>query len=733
MKLEILLLAPLLLSASHAASARAAAILKNNACLLSADKKTGLQLAGRNFSFDQRAPLQIEIVDADGKTQWLNGNYSSVKSRNGVLKCAGQIVSPNGTQFQISDEFTRDAAGFLLSRNVQIAAPNARDVGFASRFGLAWSAPQSARAAEILMPGVWYGHNEFVNPSAFGSDADYQSLMTRGDRLGLPLVAARDPKSGVSLELERVGGTPTTSAGDSGGQRLIDARLQVGSLGFLNAGHLQPTFVFPATEDERAIIGPDAPIGRRFAPRSHPVKVGVQHAYRLHFEMEQTPDFASLVEKTTKSAITRAHSPLFKADLNQVYRASLDLLDAVVAPYNGTVAVPFFAAIPSGEVKDTSTQMGFVGMALPCAAFLLRDGYARQNQSEIERAGQVLDFWVNKCARPSGVPQNWADFPAPDKVTFRGFPTHLRVACDGMKGVLDAWNVARANKVDKPEWLGFARSWGDFLVKNQNADGSWFGAWNGDGTPNARYTNASTHPLEFMIELSRATGDEKYQSAALRAGEFCYRTVHQNYAYSGGTPDNPNVTDKEAGVMATEGFMALYDATGDKKWLGAAKQAAIFCETWVYWRNFPIPADTPKQVFPDNRSTVGMSLISTGHSGADDYMAMAPFLWYRIYLATGDAHFLQSARILQHDTKQIMDWNGTLGYKYHGLLPEAVSLSTNRGTGVAGWLPWLTVVNIRPIVQLKNVFGTFDLDEIEKIPLAKRRELSAQFGVTRGF
>jgi len=730
-----LLLLFLMLSAT--APARIANLLKaqnsNLRFVPVANRDFVLQLSTGTTLFEQKTPLALEIVDDQGTARWIFGTYQKVAAHNGAVDATGEVLSPHGTHFLFFDRFARAGDGFQLQRRVEVALPSPHDVGFATRFGFAWAQPETTRDGDVLMPGAWYLQNQNVPPRAFAANIDFQVLMYREDRLGLPLVAFRDRKSGMSLIVERAGGQPTTFAGEEGNKRFIDERFQVGALGFLNTGCLEVTFAFPGSEDERPLLNSHAPSSQRWLPRSHPVRRGVRHAYTVHFEAGKTASFAAMVETTTKAAIARAMPPLVQANLGRVYRASMDLLNAVIQPYNGTVSVPFQVGVPGGEIKDTSMQMGFVGMALPCASLLLRDGLETRNARAVERATRVVDFWVQQSPEPSGVPKTWADFPTAGQVTWRHFPTHLRIASDGMRGVLQAWEVARRHGLDKPQWLQFARNFGNFLAEHQNADGSWFGSWNFDGTPHDHFTNATTHPLEFLIDLTQATGDRKYQQAALRAGEFCLKTVHQQYSYVGGTPDNPNVTDKEAGVLAMQGFLALFDATGEHQWLEAARQAAVYCETWVYWRDLPMPSGNATQVFPGGRTTVGLSLIATGHAGADNFMALAPFAWYRLYLLSGDTHFLQTARWLLHDTKQIMDWDGKLGYKYPGLLPEAMSLSTPRGSGVAGWLPWLTFVIAEPLVQLQDTFGSMDIDQIERLPHVERLRRNARFSHTRGF
>ena len=49
------------------------------------------------------------------------------------------------------------------------------------------------------------------------------------------------------------------------------------------------------------------------------------------------------------------------------------------------------------------------------------------------------------------------------------------------------------------------------------------------------------------------------------------------------------------------------------------------------------------------------------------------------------------------------------------------------------WLPWLTVAQLEPILRLHQVFGSDDIDEIEKMPLPERVRRNRQFSKTHGF
>ena len=226
--------------------------------------------------------------------------------------------------------------------------------------------------------------------------------------------------------------------------------------------------------------------------------------------------------------------------------------------------------------------------------------------------------------------------------------------------------------------------------------------------------------------------EKKYLATAQRTAEYGYSNIHEAFAYIGGTPDNPNVIDKEAGLIALDAFLAIYDVSGDKRWLDAAVRAADFAETWMYGWAVPIPEGGPATSFPRGRQSIGLSIIATGHSGADLFMAGAPFLYYRLYVYTGDAHYADVARLALYNTRRFVDVNGSMGYAHPGLCTEALSLAPPRGQGVNAWLPWLTVSMIEPLARLEETFGSMDIRIPDPAELEKLRAHNKLFARTRG-
>ena len=278
-----------------------------------------VSLAGQN-GFEQEAPLAIGIVDAGGTETWLSDGYTTAAVHGSALVCAGILQTPNGSRFQIMDTYRAlpKLGGFAVARQVSIATPSASDRGFSSQFSLSPQGETSMADDDFFAPGVWYRQNEHVPPGALASHPADAYIYLREDRLPLPLLMTRARRTGATLSLTRVGGIPTTFTGEDGLERIIDARMQFGSLGIVNVERPSPTFLFPGTEGERTYARGRGRDGRGWAYRNHPVRVGVAHTYELLIRLTRTTDYPAAVRETWRAAYALANPPVTKADLTKV-------------------------------------------------------------------------------------------------------------------------------------------------------------------------------------------------------------------------------------------------------------------------------------------------------------------------------------------------------------------------------------------------------------------------------
>jgi hypothetical protein len=262
---------------------------------------------------------------------------------------------------------------------------------------------------------------------------------------------------------------------------------------------------------------------------------------------------------------------------------------------------------------------------------------------------------------------------------------------------------------DHPEWLRWCREFADWLLPQQRDDGSFPRAWKPGTSEVVNASGSATYsPIPLLVDLTKATRDKKYLDSAVRAGEYLWADYGTRGYYVGGALDNPDITDKEGGLLSLEAFLSLYDATNDQRWLIRAGHAADYTETWIRIWNTPIPqdGDDAELHWKKNVSTVGLQGITArGAGGADEYLDWSAPAYAKLYKYTKDRHYLDVALILLHDTKSMLAMPGrTYGLVGPGWQIENWSLAYNRGYGTPGKsLPWLTINHLHSIFGLEDV------------------------------
>lgn len=669
-----------------------------------------------NPVFCAEKPAAISVFDINGNKTDYEAKYGSISFKDHVLTCVACVKTENGSSFLIKDEIKdHDNTGScVVERTVSVESVDGRDRGFYSQFNISFAGSVPFEKLNFFVPGIWYKKNEDVVKGAFAYGKYDMCSVFRNTRMALPFVMAHEETTGNCLSICHLAPTPDTGIPEISSGLLIDDSLQYSSLGVTKRPDCLLSYLFPGTEGEINYMQKD----KAWAYRGHPVKKGIVQEYKFMVKAGTARDYNHAMVQEWRYYVRRYHAEIVPCDLGRVYQIGVDLLDTYCQKYNGTMGIPFWTTVPAGQVSDISFQFGFVGQQPQAAYQLLKYGFEHGNEELIYKGTEIVNFWVAESMNESGIPNVWYEvFPK----KFRDHPCYLRIAADGAEGIINAWNINKKHNIDKPEWLEFCRTFANFLVRVQNEDGSYYRAYNPQGDPIHFGKANTTNPIRFLVRMYWLTGEKAYLQAALKAGEYSYENIYLTTRFVGGTADNDNTIDKEAGILAMYAFLALYDEFKEQKWLDAAKCSADFCESWVYMWDFPVYPKKGNCVF-DKVSITGLSLIATGHSHSDVFMAYCAFDFFRLYLLTDDKHYLYMSKILLHNTKQTTDWSGKLGHEYPGLVEESGELALQYHNGLGKWLPWCTIAEIEPMTRLKDWFGDMDIDKLFASDLSRLKE-----------
>lgn len=390
-------------------------------------------------------------------------------------------------------------------------------------------------------------------------------------------------------------------------------------------------------------------------------------------------------------------------------RVLTDHLVAQAATIDGRTAIPFVLSTVSDQLQWnwSMVAMGFVGKNIECADELLREGdrdHTARGQKMRQTGLAIISSLIQ--ALPT-MPLQGTGYDLKTGKPWQ--PAHvwlapwLRNATEDMRVLMRAYRRERALGRTHPEWFNWVKSYVDWLILQQMEDGSFPRRWK-EGSNEVEEPSGTTsyNPVPLLVIMSEETGDPKYKEAAIRAAEYVWANWGTRGVFIGGAIDNPNITDKEAGMLSMEAFLSLYDSTNQQRWLERAKAAADFAESWIWIWNLPMPldADDAQLHYKKGVPTVGVQGITALAAGsADEYLDWAVPSYAKLYLDV--------ARLLLHDTKSMV---ALLGRQYDmksiGWQQEGWHMGPGgSGRGVGGhrfWLPWVSANHLHGITGLEE-------------------------------
>lgn len=700
----------------------------------------GVQICKNNqVLYFNRRPMYAFVKTDMAVTEFFDRKYDKI-SEEGRIKAEGILITPNGSELKFEDTYEEEGESILISRILTVIRQGEGDLGFASKISFVLADADSIRDYNCFAPANWYKDNEFARPFVVGYDAECEYNWRKETAMTLPLFAAQSKKTGEAIMLSRKEADLTLP-----GRRVyhftqaIDEDYTAASLGlskpedktvnYLYYGFpvrkktgavrdgVSIDYVYPATDgqigDRQQVYNVDYMMKTKTLNRVlHPMKEGFEDRYRVMLDFGCFDDFYPMMKWAWRSVYGRLKDKLFDVDQDLQYHNNIYALKKLAKDYgDGAWGVPFSAFLPDMDVDSISLQFGFVGQQ-PGIGYQMMDYGLRENDPEAyEKGRNIIKFWVKNGANALGAPRGCY---SPIIRDFEPYPIWLRMSADGLENILDAYVLTAKNKEDHPDWLKFCENAASFFLKVQNEDGSFYRAYNDDGTMRMDSKANTISIVRFFVQLYLVTGKEIYREAAIKAGEWSYENVFKNFEYRGSTCDNTDIMDNESGIYAMFGFMALYDLTGEERWLKALLGAADYTETWTYSWTFPVYSDNPYSPL-SRRSISGQSPVTIGTGGGDMYMAACAFIYYRLYIMTDDDHYRDYAEFIHNNTRNANDVYGDFGYAIKGLSWEGGGFADQELRTLHHWLPWVTYVEVDPTSRLKNMFGAYDIAGCEAL------------------
>jgi hypothetical protein len=471
---------------------------------------------------------------------------------------------------------------------------------------------------------------------------------------------------------------------------------------------------YPGTEGQVTYRGDTYPGGQLHAWRRcyHPLEDGLTQQYRVESRFGREESAARWRRGSWRWAWQRLAPKITLHDIETVRRSLADMLAEQVLTAGGRSGLPNFIDAMDRRQVDRRAILGFCGANLDAAVAMLyeadRDRSPRGAQLRHSALAVVDSFLSLRMAPPQG--EGFA-IDTGQAVTALGHAgikeMFLRSFGDDVKRLLVAYEREKRAGRNHPAWSAWCRRFADWLLTQQQPGGSFPRSWHQDtGKVHNAAGQGSYNAVPMLVLLGRITGERKYLEAALRAGEYCWSSGQDRGLFVGGTIDNPNVIDKEAGTLSLEAYLALFEATGNRVWLTRAQAAGDFAETWIYLWNVPMPPDADPRTlhWKSDVPTAGVQLIATGHSLVDCFMTYNPGQFAKLGKYSGDEHYRQVAKILLHNTKNMLAIPGrTFDLPGPGWQQEHFSLAPRRGQGLhRGWLPWVSTSHLNGIQSLEE-------------------------------
>ena len=353
-----------------------------------------------------------------------------------------------------------------------------------------------------------------------------------------------------------------------------------------------------------------------------------------------------------------------------------------------TTGAPWSKPLHGYEKHQHRYQIGWVGQNASMANAFIWDYLKTGDKLKLDMAIEALDAWIKHAVVNKGLfkciidrhPTMYMEYTedmdldpwkySEDLIeTMRGRikrskegkvrrnpdgSIFVRVdACNlgtGTEGYFEAYYLLQKAGIDKPEYLQLALDVCDFILKQQDEDGSFAKAWDYEGNVLAKKGTVGCFLILPLLSAYRHTGNETYLNSAKKAFAFYYSELEENGFTTAGALDTYSI-DKESASPLLRVSLKLQEITGERWYVEASEKIGWYLCTWMMHHTVDYPIDHCI-IAQMGFDTFGSTAVSTPHNALDQYALRDVLSFKRLYELTGNIQWRERALALWYGANQ---------------------------------------------------------------------------------
>jgi hypothetical protein len=364
------------------------------------------------------------------------------------------------------------------------------------------------------------------------------------------------------------------------------------------------------------------------------------------------------------------------------------------------------------QKREAPYEIGWVGQNASLANSLLHH-YLKTNDAEALRKGiSVLDCWAEYAPLPNGLFRCRFDYiiDKPREQSEAQDACNLSTAANQY---FEAASLAERCGIERPQYREIALGICNFAVQAQQDNGKFAKCWNNEGEVIDPEGTIGAFLIVPLLEAHRQTGDPNYLLAAQKGYSYYIEEFYRNGFSTAGALDTYCI-DKESSIPLIQGGLALYEATGEYRFLECAEDASWYAATWQWHHSVRFPEGSALN--GQQYDSFGGTSVSTQHHHIDHYALTIVRDWIKLSRITNNPVWQERARaiwanataVISDGTLSIWDKTRPPGGQDEGFCETRWHTSMGHFFGVSQWLvAWPTAFRLE-ILRSKEDWSLYE-------------------------